>query len=170
MPEWCDTPEVEWWMSVDGVKTATDDDYDNVVADPLIVADSIVNARLWLSTFLTQKYDIGTITSANEWVKWSTALVASIYLMRRKGGPVPPGLQEAYEELKEFLKGVQSGILVAPGLSLVASPGISISNVTMDDRYNRAKVRVVQTISWPVGLSKLSQFVDRRDRGGFDGY
>ena len=157
-------------MSVDGAKTATDDDYNNVVADPDIVDNAIINARLWLSTYLTQKYDIDLITSANEWVKWSTALVASVALLRRKGGAVPPGLQEAYEELREFLKGIQSGSLVAPGLTLITQPGISVSNVTMDDRYNRAKVRRVDSISWPTGLNKLGNFLDRRDWGGNDGF
>lgn len=165
MAEWCDISEVEWWMSVDGVSDSTNDRQTNITADTTIVDNSIIQARLWLSQFLTQKYDVSLITSANEWVKWATGLVASIYVMRRKGGMVPVGLQEAYEELRDFLKGVQSGSLVAPGLVLLASPGISISNVTMDDRYNRAKVRVVQTISWPNGLSKLSQFTDRRDTG-----
>jgi hypothetical protein len=168
LAEWCTITEVQFWMSEEGVEVATNDDQTQTTPDLTIVNPAIIQARLWLSQYLVQKYDISLITSANEWVKWSTAVAASVILLRRKGGVVSAGLQEAYEALTAFLEGVQSGTLVAPGLTLVASPGISISNVTMDDRYNRAKVRVVQSISWPVGLSKLSQFVDRRDRG-FDG-
>lgn len=165
MAEWCTLAEVEDLLSANGVSASTNDNYDNSVADATIVDNAIARGRTILSQYLVQKYDIEVITSSAEWVKWAAATFAAIEIMRRKGGVVPPGLQELYEQYTEFLKNVQSGTFQVPGLYPRSSPGISVSNITMDNRYNRAKIRVVSTISWPVGLSKLSQFRDRFDFG-----
>ena len=165
MPEWCTLAEVEYLLSANGVAASVNDSQDNAVADATIVNNAIARGRTILSQYLFQKYDIDTITSSVEWVKWAAATFAAIEIMRRKGGVVPPGLQELYEQYTGFLEKVQTGTFQVPGLYLRSSPGISISNITMDNRYNRAKIRVVSTISWPVGLSKLAQFRDRFDFG-----
>ena len=165
MTEWCGVAEVEDLLSANGVWASVNDDLGNSVTDATIVDNAIARGRTILGQYLVQKYDISTITSANEWIKWAAATFAAIEIMRRKGGVVPPGLQELYEQYTGFLKEVQAGSFQVPGLYLRSSPGMAVSNLTMDNRYNRAKVRVVSTISWPMGLSKLSQFKDRLDFG-----
>lgn len=165
MAEWCTLTEVEYVLSVSGVNESTNDDYNNIVADPVIVNNAIVNARVTLSTFLVQKYDLTAITSANEWVKWTTALFAAVELLRRKGGTVSPGLQEKYEEIRDFLKQVQSGPLIVPGLNPRTPSGIAMSNLTIDNSFGRAKVRRVETISVPPNGLKVPTFTDRYDYG-----
>ncbi len=166
MPEWCTISEVEYQLSVDGVSGTTNDNHTNYTADPAIVNSAIVNARLQLSQYLVQKYDIATITSANEWVKWATSTFAAVELLRRKGGVVPPGLQEKYEELKVFLESVQTGIMIVPGLAPRTMGGMALTNMTIDNRYGRAKIRRVSSISFPTTSgTSLGSFTDRNDYG-----
>jgi hypothetical protein len=165
MAEWCSQTEVEDLLSANGVWASVNDDNGNAIADPTIVSNAIARGRTILGQYLVQRYNLDSITSNVEWVKWAAATFAAVELLRRKGGVVPPGIQELYEQYVVFLKEVQSGTFQVPGLYFNSSPGIAVSNLTMDNRYNRAKVRVVSTISWPMGLSKLSQFKDRLDFG-----
>lgn len=165
MAEWCSITEVEYQLSVTGVSETTNDDFNNVTADTGIVDNAIINARLELSQYLVQKYDLSTITSANEWVKWATSLLAAMELMRRKGGIVPPGLQAKYDGMIQFLSQVQFGPGIVPGLSSRVNGGIALSNLTMDNSYGRAKIRRTNTISFPVSNSPLGTFNDRFDTG-----
>ena len=165
MAEWCSQAEVEDLLSANGVWASVNDDNGNAIADPTIVNNAIARGRTILGQYLVQRYDLNQITSNVEWVKWASATFAAVELLRRKGGVVPPGIQELYEQYVSFLKGVQLGTFQVPGLYFNSSPGIAVSNLTMDNRYNRAKIRVVSTLSWPMGLSKLTQFKDRFDFG-----
>lgn len=165
MAEWCSITEVEYQLSVSGVTAATNDNQISITADESIVDDAIVNARLLMSQYLVQKYELASITSANEWVKWSTSVFAAVELLRRKGGIVSEGLAQKYSELKEFLTGVQSGILIVPGLSTRSMGGIAMSNLTMDNRYSRAKIRRTHSISFPTTPNPLGTFTDNMDNG-----
>jgi len=94
-----------------------------------------------------------------------TSLFAAVELLRRKGGAISTGLNENYQEMLTFLKGVQTGSFQVPGLSPRTSPGIAVSNIMIDNRYPRAKVRVVSSISFPIPSSPLGTFTDRADYG-----
>lgn len=165
MVAWCTQLEIEDLMSANGLSVSTNDTQGNSVSDPTIVANAIERGQSKLAQYLTQKYDTSTITSANVWIKWATATFAAIEIMRRKGGVVPPGLQETYEEILEGLRDVKNGPGLIPDLSQRTTPGMAVSNVKIDNSYRQAKVRVVGTISFPIGVTKLAQFRDRTDIG-----
>jgi hypothetical protein len=173
MSGWSTITEIEDIMSAGGVAASTDDGQDNAIADPVVVANAIERGDSILGQYLNQKYDLTTITgtpATNVWVKWASATFAAIEIMRRKGGIVPPGLQELYEQYLVILKTVTGGSGTIPNLYPRASPGIAVSNLTIDNRYNRAKIRKSESISWPVGLSKLPVFTDVRDTGSGTAY
>lgn len=165
MSAWCTQAEIEDLLSATGVSVSTNDNMDNAVSDALIVSNAIERGQSRLGQYLIGKYDTDIITSSNVWVKWANAAFAAIEIMRRKGGVVPLGLQEIYEEYIDILKDVKDGTGLIPGLVLRTSPGISVANITLDNYYNRAKIRKVETISWPLGLVKLPHFRDRADIG-----
>lgn len=162
---WCTISEIEHELSVDGVTGTTNDNQVSRVGDPAIVANAIEIAQEQLSQYLVTKYDTSTITSANKWVKWATATFAAVELLRRKGGTASAGLQEKYEELREFLTGVQTGTLIVPGLTARQISGIQVTNYTLDRTYGRTKVRRVPSISYPSTGSSLSQFNENNDFG-----
>ncbi|MES2793692.1 MAG: hypothetical protein V4719_29025 [Planctomycetota bacterium] len=165
MANWCTQLEIEDLLSSNGVSVSTNDSQGNSVSDPEIVAFAIERGQSKLAQYLTLKYDVSTITSANVWVKWAAATFAAVEIMRRKGGVVPPGLQEMYEEYIVSLKDVKDGPGLIPDLPQRTTPGMAVSNVMIDNAYSRAKVRVVGTISFPIGVTKLAQFRDRNDLG-----
>src|SRR5690349_10851624 len=101
MAIWCTLTEIEDLLSASGVSVSTNDDGNNSVADDEIVDNAIERGQSKVEQYLVAKYDTSTITSANVWVKWCTAAFAAVEIMRRKGGGVPPGLQEIYEEYVE---------------------------------------------------------------------
>lgn len=165
MPAWCTISEIEDLMSAPGVSNSTNDTGGNAVADATITDNAIERGQSKLAQYLNQKYDTAAITSANVWVKWATATFAAVEIMRRKGGMVPPGLQEIFEEYITILEKVAAGLTTIPGLYPRSSPGIAVSNITVDNAYRRAKIRRVDTISFPVSLTSLPQFRDRFDFG-----
>ncbi len=152
-------------MSANGVSVSTNDSQGNSVSDATIVANAIERGQSKLSQYLTQKYDTSLITSSNVWIKWAAATFAAVEIMRRKGGVVSAGLQEIYEEYLSILNDVKNGPGLIPDLLPRTTPGMAVSNLMIDNRYPRAKVRVVGTISFPIGVTKLSQFRDRNDLG-----
>lgn len=165
MSAWCTQTELEDLISANGLNNSTNDNQTNLVSDPTIVANAIERGQERLGQYLAAKYDVTTITSANKWIKWATAAFAAVEIYRRKGGTVPPGVQEIYEEYVQRLDGIENGSGLVPGLSTRSSPGISVSNVMVDNSYNRAKIRKVDSISYPVGLNKVASFHDRLDNG-----
>ncbi len=165
MSAWCTQAEIEDLLSADGLGNSTNDGQTNAVSDADIVANAIERGQSKLSQYLASKYDVSTITSANVWVKWAAATFSAVEIMRRKGGVVPPGLQEIYEEYETILLDVKNGTGIIPDLAPRNTPGISISNIKIDNFYQQAKIRKVETISWPVGLSRLPVFRDRFDVG-----
>jgi len=165
MANWCTQTEIEDLMSANGVSVSTNDSQGNSVSDATIVANAIERGQSKLAQYLTQKYDISTITSANVWIKWAAATFAAVEIMRRKGGVVSAGLQEIYEEYLAILNDVKNGPGLIPDLLQRTTPGMAVSNMTIDNRYAKAKMRVVGTISFPVGVTKLPQFRDLTDVG-----
>lgn len=165
MPAWCTITEVEDLMSANGVNVSTNDSQGNSVTDTVIVDNAIERGQSRLAQYLANKYDLSTITSANVWIKWATAAFAAVEILRRKGGVPSGGIQEIYEEYIRILDDVKNGSGLIPDLMLRTTPGLAVSNLMIDNAYSRAKVRVVGTISFPTGVTKLPQFRDRNDLG-----
>ena len=117
-----------------------------------------------LNAYVRLIYDVDTLNN-NLWVKWCCACMSAVQLMRRGGGPVPDGLREEYEEFMLFLKEIKKGISEIPSADRMHQPGLVMSNVFIDPRYYRAKVRVQPSISAGEQNTKLPRRNDISDIG-----
>lgn len=110
--------------------------------------------KLWCSG----RYNDSDLVNSNSVWRWATALAAR-WVCRRRGNPAPSSVEKECEEVLFELKQVQRGSLQIEDIG-TRTPGWGfISNVTVDLRYDIAKVRAQPSIS--EGTPTLyPQFVD----------
>lgn len=143
-------------MSEEGVIGASEDAAYASLMDSDHVTSCIERAEARMNQYLYPKYDITLISNSNVWIKWCAATFSAVFLYRRRGGSVPQGLQESYEEYISFLEQVKDGTAEVPGLAPQYEGAITMSNMTIDQRFAHGKSRVTSSISvGPVASKKL---------------
>jgi hypothetical protein len=90
--------------------------------------------------------------------RWSMALAAQ-WLGRRRGQVPPAGVEDDALESLEELKQVRTGMLSVGGIPTRTSGWPFISNMTVDPRYDYAKLRVEQPLS-ELTPTQYGQYVD----------
>ncbi len=90
--------------------------------------------------------------------RWATALAAR-WLCRRRGQSAPDGINETAEEALEELRQVSVGMIKIGGLGTRTAGWPFISNVTVDPRFDTARVRVETSISEQTP-TQYAQYVD----------
>jgi phage gp36-like protein len=149
---YCTQTDVEALLSEDGVDASLDDNQDGQVdadADPWM-SSMIEKATSDVNLYLLQRYTVAAL-AASAWVKWVTATFAAVGLRKRRGNPAPQSLLDDAERYLENLKAIATGAMALPGDTGLAAPqfdtGPTVSNMTVDRRYRRRKVRVVESTS-----------------------
>ena len=145
------------YMSLSGV-IAFSDHADIGEEDDDVIDDCREQATDELIGYLLQLYEPVQLGQSRLVTRWAT-IMSCFYLCRTRGNPVPDSLHEAYDKL------LMDGGLLAKVLDKkfyipdIPRRGVSVpafSNLTVDRRYRREKVRVIRSISSNIP-SKIEQ-------------
>ncbi len=153
----CEKADMIRLLSLSGVIAFSDHDEIGEEDDD-VIDDCREQATDELVGHLLQLYEAEELSKSRLVTRWATVL-ACFYLCRTRGNPVPDSLHEAYDKL------LMDGGTIAKVLDKkfyipdIARRGVSVpafSNLTVDRRYRREKVRVIQSISSNIP-SKIEQ-------------
>lgn len=125
--------DVENILSYHGVESFLDDDQDGF-DDGSIMTAVLERASLRILQYC-QRVDI---SQSPDWVKYATAVLASCYLVTRRGNPNIPSLKEQCDEVIEWLEGILDGSKELPGVSQLKNARPFTSNLTV--QYGNIKV------------------------------
>ncbi|HVX15949.1 MAG TPA: hypothetical protein VHC22_32495 [Pirellulales bacterium] len=145
---YCSIAEVQAVWSVFGVAARLDDDLDG--APELNQQVPIEQACSLMNRFLFKRYSAATI-AASTWAKWCAATLAAVVLARRRGNAVPDDLQKEADDYRDVLKEIRAGredLIADDGPATPVSDELmAVSNLAIDGRWLRAKVRRVDSTS-----------------------
>ena len=145
---YCSQTEINAIWSAFGVNARLDDDLDGV-ADQDIAA-VIEQASSRMNRFLLRRYSAATISAAT-WAKWCCAVFAAAILARRRGNDIPQSLVDEVQEYNETLKAIGQGtedLMADDGpANPISDETPAYSNLTIDGRFTRSKVRRVPSSS-----------------------
>lgn len=166
---YCEVGHINHILSEQGVDLSVDDNRSGLadIGEQEYVANAIQRAEAHINQFLARFYNL-TSLSGNIWIRWACATVAAVYLMRRRGASEPSGLTALYEEVDSFLALVAQNLAIIPvtdadagtATLLTQNAGITMSNLTVDQRYRYNKMRVTPANSTGPQASKLPRMFD----------
>lgn len=145
MSAYCSQDDVEEVLSEAGVLLRTDDDPEGV-EDASKVTAVIEAASSRIDMFLLRRYSASSLQSSI-WVKWCCAYLSACLLSKRRGNPCPESIGFECQQYVDWLKEIRDGLMDLPGVAPSSDVLPSVSNFTVDARFNRAKVRRVQSTS-----------------------
>ena len=147
---YCTETELEQVLSEHGV-TARLDDSDVGTATAGYADAAIEKATASVNRYLLMRYTVATC-AASTWVKWATAVLACLNVCRHRNLTPPQSLidewKEFYEETLNAIRKNQEDLMGDTGPAAQRfSMGMRLSNLTVDGRYQRQKVRVTRANS-----------------------
>jgi len=153
----CEKTDLVKLMSLSGVIAFSDHEQTGEENDD-VIDDCREQATDEIIGWLLKLYEPTELAKSRLVTRWATVL-ACYYLCRTRGNPVPDSIHEAYDKLTAdggTISKVLDGQFYIPD---IARRGVSVpafSNMTVDRRYRREKVRVIKSISSDIS-SKLDQ-------------
>lgn len=145
---YCTAAEIQAVWSAFGVNVRLDDDLDGV-ADQDISA-VIEQATSRINGFVLRRYAVDACTQST-WLKWCCATFSAALLARRRGNDIPQSLIDETKDYRDLLDEIKAGSFDLPADDGPAAPlsdeSPAISNLTIDGRWTRAKIRRVPTTS-----------------------
>jgi hypothetical protein len=140
---YCTQAAIEDLIGTAAVTRCLDDNDDGVAEVP--ITKTLERAALKVNQYSTRHY---SVTAANDWITgYASVVIAATMLFRRRGNAPPAELQDEYDAVVAMLEDVYSGKSELPMASPKAWEAPSMSNLTIDGRYNQSKVRVQDRIS-----------------------
>jgi hypothetical protein len=96
-----------------------------------------------INGFIVNQYDLTTADAVKpNWLSHTEAIFICVWIFRHtSNGTVPPGLQQQYDERMQALQQISQGQRQIPGLSVRSDPGVSMSNLHIDQRFDSHKIR-----------------------------
>lgn len=146
----CDQSDVEFIWSSFGVLVRLDDDAGGS-ADSGVMDWWLEKAAGDVRKCLQPRYS-EAVLSDNDWVTKCTAHFAARGIALRRGNGIPEGLQAECDQYRKDLEKMQQGLMHLPadagGPEAPALDNLpSVSNMVIDGRYKRAKVRRIPSTS-----------------------
>lgn len=145
----CTKADIIRYLSQDGVIGFSDHE-ETGAADDDVIDDCRTQASEEIAGVLEHLYTVANLATSALVTRWAT-VIASYYLCERRGNPVPDSLAAEYERLTAFPDGLlyrtRSGKFALPGIRKSTSSVPVFSNLTVDRRYLREKVRVIRANS-----------------------
>lgn len=162
-------------LSQFGVVARTDDDDDGdedteSVGTTGLVEVCIEQASTDMNRYLYQRYTSAVI-AASTWARYCCAVLSVCLLCRRRGNPIPQSLADEAEYYRMALEAIRKG-----NEPLMSDTGPSVarfqvapmmSNLTVDGRFSRNKVRVVRTTSVDGSPADANDRDFDQDRSGY---
>lgn len=151
VPLFCDKDDMERLLSLRGLIGRSDHD-DCGEEDDAVIDDARQRASHEVAGMLYPKYAIDALAESELVREWTT-VVACFYLCKKRGNEVPESLYEDYQSIigdGGWLDKSRSGKFTLPCVRQQDTNIPVFSNMTVDRRFRREKVRVVPTTSSPV--------------------
>ena len=139
--------DMESILGSQSIIQGTNDEDSATQAATAEVTNSINWADARIKGYVSLRYDVDVLTSAIDWLRWCSATFACVKMFRRRGNPLPPGLEDDYNEFTKLLIDIHDGKGEIPGATLKNEPGLVMSNLRFDPRFKYRKIRVEQGIS-----------------------
>jgi|SRR6185312_6155742 len=145
---YCSVAEIEAIYSIFGVNVRLDDDQDGY--GEVNVGAVIEQASSMMNRYLLKRYAPAVIATST-WAKWCCATFGAVLLARRRGNEVPASLEDERESYRETLDAIgrgQEDLIADDGPAApVYDETPAVSNLTIDGRFTRQKIRRVPTTS-----------------------
>ncbi len=136
-------------LSSHGVVGFADHDGDGD-ADSGVVDRCISEASAEIDLFLLSRYEEAALADNRHLNRWATVMAAR-FLCLRRGNMPPESLELEFTRIVDpetgFLARVRAGRLKLPGVRRKYNAAPSFSNLTVDRRYPREKIRVTEANS-----------------------
>lgn len=138
---WTTKAEIESIWSALGVMLRLDDDDSgsNSVGENALLDDVIEEATETARRFLMHRYADAEVEN-NPWVRRRVSYLAAHYLSIRRGNPAQ--FETKAGQILRELQDVRQGREWVPDAAPLGDLGPSLSNLSVDWRYNRSQVRV----------------------------
>lgn len=114
-----------------------------ITVDEDVISTSLEAAQAEMDSSIVAQYDLTSSHAVKPpYLKHMQAILACVWICRLSAnGTVPPGLQSQYEEKIQQLMEIKLGQRMVPGLAVRSDPGVSMSNLTHDPRWDATKIR-----------------------------
>lgn len=145
MPNYCDIDEVENILSEDGVTNRTDDSPESVRADSEVTA-CIEQATSIINGYLSRRYSFSALATST-WIKWCCAYLSACRLAKRRANACPEPIAAECRQYLDWLKEIRDGVMDVPEIAPEVDMLPTVSNLTVDGRFTRQKVRRVPSTS-----------------------
>lgn len=148
-PAYCTTDELRRFMSAAGVLAFADHDGDGI-EDEEVVNDAINWACEEINGYAQEKYTPSDLASSILLNRWAVVIAARCLCITR-GNVVPSTWEEEYDRLTNASDGmlvrIRRGEYELPGVPKRGPHAPSMSNLTVDRRHIRTKIRVIRETS-----------------------
>lgn len=146
---YCTDEDIDRLLSSYGVASFADHDEDGS-EDTGVVLDCREQASEEINLYTRQWYLVAGLSSSALITRWCTVMSA-YFLSYRRGNPPPESLQIEFNRIVDdqdsLLQRVHDGNMRLPGVALDYDARPSVSNVTIDRRFARSKIRVDERTS-----------------------
>lgn len=166
---YCTITDLDNVLSEHGV-TARLDDSDVGTATAGVSDACIEEATVNINRFVLTRYTVATLVEST-WIKWATAIRAALIVCRHRNLTPPQSLIDEWKEIyEESLNAIRKNQEDLMGDNGPAAPrfamGMRMSNLNIDCRYQRQKVRVTKANSVDGSAASSQQQNQQQDYGG----
>lgn len=142
---YCTAAEIERRHGTESVLAWSDHDGDGL-ADSEVLDDAINQATQEIDLYARQRYAPEGLADSPLVNRW--AVIIAAYMMSiTRSNPPPDSLAIEFERVMARLAEVKEGSLALPGVPMRSDMRPSMSNLRIDRRYPKAKIRVQKEIS-----------------------
>jgi len=142
--------------AVNSLAQARDSGVNIALAARLVKAVKYATAQIKM--YCTPRYNDSKLAQSWSVNRWASVL-AGRWMSRRRAQGCPKSIEQDALEVMEELKGVRFGRLTIEDIGTRTANWPFLTNVTLDIRYDYAKLRVEQPLSEPTP-TQYGQFID----------
>jgi phage gp36-like protein len=144
MSGYCTNDDVKHYLPLCALPSLTNDgDPTAISIDDTVINFARTSATADIDSYLVNIYDL-TVTHAvkPDFLMHCEAIFICVWICRHAAnGTIPPGLQTFYDEKMKNLQSISEGKRQIPGIAPRSDPGVSMSNITHDQRFGPNKLR-----------------------------
>ncbi len=157
--DYCTKDDLIRFLSLEGVQAFSDVDGDGLEDDD-VIQECIERASDEISGVIYPLYDLAK-AATSRLVKHWCVVMATAYLCERRGNSVPASIGVEYDRICDQTSGllarVASKKFVLPEIPQRTVNVPAFSNLIVDRRHRRDKVRVIPVISSQLAPTKIKQ-------------
>lgn len=147
---YCTNDDVKEYINLCSLASLTNDgDPTSVSVSDAKIDFARTSATADIDSYLVNVYDLVITHSIKpDFLRHCEAIFICVWICRHTAnGTIPPGLQSFYDEKVENLKSIAEGKRQVPGIAVRSDPGVSMSNLTHDQRFGVNKIRTAPMLN-----------------------